>query len=207
MVFPAFPTPAYLPGTAYPERHAPEFVTARYVSLSGKRTEAPKSPFPRWNWSIPFAALRSGDYGNGTYQELETLVGFFNARKADGQCFAYQDPEDHTATDQPFGLGDGTTTIFQLYRAFGGFTEPVYVPDITDVQLDAVVVNPSSYTVGDTGAITFDVAPGNGEQLTWNGEFSFLCRFDADTLDLQRFMKGLSQTGDALKFSSELAVV
>lgn len=208
MAFPEFPSTSQLPGTAYPSRHAPRFNNSRWESVSGKRTISPKNIFPRWSWTIPFSALRSAAYANGSgaYQELETLVGFFNLRQADGQCFSYEDPEDHTATNQGFGTGDGATTTFQLYRAFGGFSEPVYVADVTQIQKDAVTVDPGDYTVGDTGIVTFAVAPANGVALTWTGTFSFLCRFDDDSLDLERFMQGLSHTGDPISFSSEIAL-
>lgn len=209
MPFPSFPDSATLLGTSYPQRHSPGFETARWTALSGKRTIAPKSTFPRWSWAVPFSFLRSRAYANnsGAYQELETLVGFFNARSSDGQCFVYRDPEDNSATAQGFGAGDGDTTEFQLYRTFGGFTEPVYAPlDVTSISAGGVVVDPSDYTVGDTGRVTFTVAPADGDALTWTGEFGWLCRFDTDVLALERFLQGLSRTGDALTFSAELGL-
>lgn len=197
-----------LPGLGFPIKHAPQFTTARYEALSGKRTTAPKQTYPRWTWELPYNFLRSAYYGSttgaGAYAELETLVAFFNARSADGMVFAYEDQEDNTAVDQPFGSGDGATTTFQLYRAYGGFTEPVYSAVPTEVKVAGVALDPADYAVGETGIVTFDVAPAGAAALVWSGAFSFLCRFNDDTLDLQRVMQGLSE--GSLKFSSELGL-
>lgn len=193
-----------LPGLGYPIRRQPELISARYTALSGKRTVTPKATFPRWRWELPYSFLRSAAYGSAAaFSELETLVGFFNSRSADGAVFKYVDAEDNTATAQQFGTGDGATTQFQLYRAYGGFTEPVYAPTVTQITEAGVEVPDTDYTVGDTGIVTFDVAPANAAALLWTGTFAFLCRFDEDTIDLQRVLKGLSE-GPSVRFSSEL---
>lgn len=196
-----FPT---LPGLGYPIRRAPELLSARYSAMSGKRTITPKSTFPRWRWELPYAFLRSAAYGaSATFSELETLVAFFNSRSADGAVFKYVDAEDKTATAQNFGTGDGATTQFQLYRAYGGFIEPVYAPTVTQITVAGVPLVGADYAVGDTGIVTFDVAPANAAALAWTGTFAWLCRFDENTLDLQRVLKGLSE-GPSVRFSSEL---
>lgn len=196
-----------LPGLGFPVKRKPEWQSVRFEALSGRRTIAPKQAFPRWRWELPYAVLRSAAFVTSpVYDELEELVAFFNARSADGMVFSYTDQEDNTATAQGFGTGDGASTEFQLYRAYGGFSEPIYSAVVTDLKVAGVTLPGTDYAVGETGLVTFDVAPANGAALTWTGTFAFLCRFDDDTLDLQRFLTGVSSASTPVRFSSELAL-
>lgn len=191
-----------LPGVGYPSRRSPQFNIVRYEAIGGKRTIAPKFLYPRWRWQLTFNILRSRQYGSGIYQELEQLAGFFNARSADGLGWGYTDPDDYEVTDQSFGQGDGVTTAFQLYRSFGGFSEPIYAPAPTEVKVAGIATG--AYTLGATGVLTFAVAPAAAASLTWTGTYEFVCRFDDDSFDIENFVKGGSSS--ALRFSSELAL-
>lgn len=196
-----------LPGITWPVKRSADWITARYEALGGARTVNPMRSVPRWRWQLSYEFLRNALYSDAnadTYSELQTLYGFWNARSADGMVFAYTDDADNTATDEPFGQGDGATTQFQLYRALGGFAEPVYAPTVTGI---TVAGSPAgSYTVGDTGVVTFASAPASAADLAWTGTFAFLCRFDADSIDLQEFMSGISESNTALSFSSEIGL-
>lgn len=196
-----FPT---LAGVSFPIRRSPNFTTLRYEALSGKRVYAPKQAFPRWRWELPFSFLRAAAYSAAAYDEFEQLVGFYNLRSADGAMFKYLDRADYAATAEPFGTGDGTSTAFQLYRAMGGFTEPVYSASVTNISVNGVTESPGNYTVSDKGVVTFTAAPTNGHALTWSGTFYWLCRFDDDSLPLQEDLRGLWKASKSLSFSSEL---
>ncbi len=197
-----FPT---IPGLLFPFKRTPNFTTIRYESLSGKRIYAPKQAFPRWRWELPINFLRAAAYGSAAaFSEYETLVGFFNKRSADGAMFKYLDRADNAVTAQNFGTGDGATLAFQLYRSYGGFTEPVYSATATNISVDGVTVDPANYTVSSKGVVTFAVAPANLKALTWTGTFYWLCRFDDDSLTFQEDLKGLWKTSKSLSFSSEL---
>lgn len=199
---PVFPT---LSGNGFPVKRSPTWLTVRHEATSQKRTYTPKQAFPRWRWKLPYSYLRSAYFGSGAlYSELETLVAFFNSRSADGAIFSYADAEQNTAASAPFGTGDATTTAFQLYAAYGGFTEPVYAP--TPVNINVNGVPTALYTLNSTGVVTFNVAPPQGAALSWDGTYSFLCRFDDDSLDLERIMRGLHQTGSDLSFSNEMSL-
>lgn len=174
--------------------------------MSGKRSILPLRTTPRYSWEISYEFLRSALWNDGvaTYTELEQLVGFYLAVLTAGNVFGYTDPEDHSATAQGFGSGDGTTTQFQLVRARGGFAEPVYLATVTSLTVGGVAkVQGVDFTVGTTGIVTFTVAPGAGQALVWNGTFQWLCRFDDDTVDLSQFMSGLTEA-KSVKFSSEI---
>lgn len=201
MAVPVFPT---LSGNGFPVVRSPNWQTVRHEATSQKRTYTPKQAYPRWKWQIPYSYLRSAKFGTGAlFAELETLIGFFNARSADGAVFAYTDKEDNAVTGAPFGLGDGVTTQFQLYRAYGGFTEPVYNPAPSTVYVAGVG---TGYTLSSTGVVTFAAPPAGGAALTWDGTFSFLCRFDDDSLDLNRVAAGYHQTKNPVSFSNEMSL-
>lgn len=200
MAISAFPT---IKGLGYPQKRTPSFVSDRHEAMSNKRTIVPQTTIPRWTWELPFNFLRAAAFdGRVTYAEFETLVAFFNARQVDGMVFRYTDPDDKATANIGFGVGDGVTTKFQLYRSIAGFSEPVYDPTITEVQVAGVPT--AAYVLGSLGVVTFNVAPAAAAALTWTGTFNWLCRFNDDKFDFQRVMRGLYEAPDALRFSNEI---
>jgi hypothetical protein len=78
--------------------------------------------FVRYSYELSYAFLRSA----ASYAELQNLVGFYNLVGGPFDTFLFTDPDDNAATNTQFALGDGTTRVFQLVRAYGGFSEAVY---------------------------------------------------------------------------------
>lgn len=76
---------------------------------------------PRYQYGVPYEWLRT----RASSPDLQTLVGFYLSVGGPFDSWLYLDPDDNTATAQPFGVGDGTTTQWQLVRSFGGFAEPI----------------------------------------------------------------------------------
>jgi hypothetical protein len=109
-----------LPGLTWGTTKTPEWKTIVQESVSGKELAASLMTYPRWTYTLSYEFLRSG-----AQTELQTLVGFFNARRGKFDDFLYTDPDDNAVTSQQFGTGDGTSTVFALVRTYGGFTEPV----------------------------------------------------------------------------------
>ena len=199
--FPSFPT---YPGITWPVKRTPSGSTIRQIAVAGKRVLLPQMVTPRWTWELSYEFLRSALWGNNSFAEIEGLTAFYLAQMMGGTCFAYTDDEDNAVTAQGFGAGDGTTTQFQLVRARGGFVEPVLLPTITGLTVGGVAkTSPTDYTLGDKGIVTFTSAPAALAALQWTGTFAWLCRFDEDSLDLSRFMSGLSEAR-SVKFSSEI---
>ena len=91
---------------------------------------------------------------------------------------------------------------FQIVRTFGGFTEPVYLPTITQITIAGTPT--VAYTVSASGVVTFATAPANGAQLAWTGTFAWLCRFDDDALSASQIMSGLYEV-KSIKFSNEIS--
>lgn len=175
-----------LPGLAWNIQRTPIWSTNRKQSVSGRRFAAANMSYPLRKYRLSFEVLR----GAGGYSELQTLVGFFNARGGRFDTFLFNDPLDNTVSAQTFGTGDGSTRTFQLVRAFGGFVEPVYaVNNLAALYVaGAAKANGADYTVSASGLITFAAAPSNGAVLSWDGTFYQRCEFMQDTADFNEFM-------------------
>jgi len=182
-VFPA------LPGLAWSVKKTPTWQTRTQTSVSGKETRLADWSYPRWKWSLTYDILRD----NPTYDELHTLAGFYLQRQGSFDSFLYQDPDDNSVTSQDIGAGDGSTTVFQLVRSFGGFSEPVLAPNV--ISLVTVAGTPTTaYTVDPTtGLLTFTSAPASGAALQASFSYYFRCRFVDDSYDFEQFMLNLWQ--------------
>jgi uncharacterized protein (TIGR02217 family) len=190
MTIPVFPT---LTGLEWPLVRSPIWKTIRQESTSGAEVRIGTYTYPRWKWSASVSILQSAV----SIADFQTLVGFINSRNAGVLPFNYTDPADNSVVSQSFGTGDGTTTQFQLVRAFGGFVEPVFSlngsPSIyVNGTLKTVTTD---YILGGTGIITFSSAPAANAALTWTGSYYWLCRFDEDTHDFSAFSVNLQNTG------------
>lgn len=101
-------------------------------------------------------------------------------------AFRFRDELDYQADQEVFGIGDGTTEVFQLSKTslIDGiqYTREVYAPD------DPVVITSDNVLVtGVTidyrrGTVTFAVPPTPGKVLRWTGDFSVWVRFTQDFL-------------------------
>lgn len=99
--------------------------------------------------------------------------------------FKFEDPADHEAEDEIFGVGDGLTTVFQLRKistaGAESYEREVYLPraGATFTANGVPVVPAYSQT---TGQVTFAPAPTAGHVLRWTGEFDLKVRFQNDSL-------------------------
>ena len=192
---PVFPS---LPGITYPVKRSPNWSAVKNDALSGKKTRFSLFSYPTYSYEVPFSFLRS----DASNLEWQTLMGFINSLNGPVQLFGFIDPDDHTVSNQNFGVGDGATTgPFQLVRAMGGFTEPVFL--LNGAPTIKIAGTPTAaFTVDGYGAVTFNSAPANGAALTWTGSYYIPCRLDEDSTDVSKFLTTIWEL-KALKFSSE----
>jgi len=170
-----------LPGLEWKNRKSPEWNTGIQRAASRRELRATFMSAPIYNFSLSYEFLREG-----VEAEVETLIGFFNARKGRFDSFLFEDPLDHVVSGQLFGAGDGTTTKFQLVRSFGGNTEPVMNLNGTPfIKKAGVSITPASIV---NGLVTFSTAPAAGAALTWSGAYYYRCRFAEDTADFENFL-------------------
>jgi len=188
-----------LPGVAFPLPRRPIWDTNKADAVSGKRIRSANRTYPTYSFELSFAGdgfLRSG----AAYLEMQQLAGFFNSMAGGVGLFRYLDPNDNVVTQNVFGTGDGSSMAFQLARTFGGFTEPIFCPSISQVRINGVAT--TGYTVDNYGKITFGAPIGAGAQVDWTGFFYFPCRFDDDSVEFSNIMLNLYEL-KSLKFSSE----
>jgi len=188
-----FPT---LAGLGWSVTRREMWSTRTQTAISGKETRVADWSYPRHQWTLTYDFLRQGNLSGATYAEFASLAGFFNLRQGSFDTFLYADPDDSSVTSQGIGIGDGTTTNFQLVRAFGGFVEPILAPNGgSRIALNGVTQS-GGYTVSAWGAtspgmIVFTAAPGPGVSISADFSFYFPCRFTADQLDFEKFMAAL----------------
>jgi uncharacterized protein (TIGR02217 family) len=138
-------------------------------------------------------------YGIRRTDDLAAVVAFFEARNGSLYGFRWKDWGDYksclpsavpAATDQTIVTGDGTTTAFQLVKAYSSgaqtwsrsITKPV--AGTVTVALDGGA-QASGWSVDTTtGQITFTTAPASGVIISAGFEFDVPVRFDTDQLDV-----------------------
>lgn len=176
-----------LPGLTYNVVKRPTFSTRVQQATSGAELRAAFWTLPIWHYQLAYEFLRTGD----TYTELQTLLGFFLARQGQFDSFLFDDPDDDTVTQMPFGTGNGSLTSWQIYRTWGGFSEPVYNFNGTPQIYVGGVLQSSGYTLTSSGLLTFTTAPANGATIAWSGRYYWPVRFDVDALEASKFMATL----------------
>jgi len=206
-----FPT---LLGLGWSVQRKPMWSTQIQTNVSGKEARQARWTYPRYEWTLKFDFLRQ----TPTNQDLASLLGFFNARQGQFDSFLYQDAADYQAVAQQFGTGNGSQTIWQLVRTFGGFVEPVLAPKndgsllipgpVTVAGTPTVAYNVSSWgadgslNAGATqGQIRFNSAPANGAALIATFDFYWGCRFVDPEITFENFMHQL-WAADGVKFIS-----
>src|SRR5260370_22130324 len=126
-----FPT---LPGLAWSVTKTPTFQTRIQRAASGRELRALDYPCPLWQFALVYDFLR--DNPTAGYDELRTLVGFFMLCRGAFGAFLFQDPSDCQITGQQIGIGNASTSVFQLQRAIGatlpggGLFEPIVAPNV-----------------------------------------------------------------------------
>ncbi len=102
-----------------------------------------------------------------------------------------------------FATGDGATTSFPLWRSGTALSATTLtrleliqnVTLLTGIYSNGVAVPTADYTVTSLGAppqggawVTFTTAPASGVILSWAGNYSYLCRFGDDVLDMTELL-------------------
>lgn len=127
-----------LPGLDFGVTRSPRWKTQIKTTPSDREYRATDIVSPRYAYGLKYEFLRS----RAAFQELQTLVGFFNARRGSFDNFLFRDPDDNAASGQQFAIADGVTTSWQLVRDFGGFLEaPDRLAEMPRVSVDGALAN------------------------------------------------------------------
>jgi uncharacterized protein (TIGR02217 family) len=168
---------------------SPNFSTNIVTSASGHEAR-------NANWAQARLRFDAGPGVRGD-AELETLIGFFRARRGPAVAFRFRDPYDHSsngmtgapaATDQAIGPGDGIVDRFELAKTYGtGEQRRVTRPVAGSVR---VAVNgtelSSGWTLQPLGVIQFTAAPTAGALVTAGYVFDVPVRFAEDRVEVNR---------------------
>lgn len=181
-----------LTGITYPQDRTPIWDTIIQPNVSGKETRLATQTYPRYQWDLSFSALRQGTVGQTNYTELDTLLGFFNARQGSFDSFLFTDPKYNSISGQLIGTGDGVTSVFQLVQNQNGFVEPVLAPNSVQYVYNNGV-DGGGWVVGlwgtsSAGQIIYTGAvPTSGNAITASFSYYWPCRFVDDKVPFSQF--------------------
>ena len=156
---------------------------------SGRESRNARWTSARRQWQLGGLKLRT--------DQAQELSAFFEARGGRVFGFRFRDPVDWmscapsggiAAADQALGIGDGTTTSFQLTKHYSSgeasfarvIAKPVDGSVVVAVDGEAASGFDVDWT---TGVVTFEAAPAEGAVLTAGFEFDVPARFDADKIE------------------------
>jgi len=151
-------------------------------------TRKAKSNFPTRDISIRYEAIDDSD--------IATLYQFYIARKGSYEAFNFFYPESTSYSSEYVGIGDGSTTEFNL---------PSKLATSYTVYIDSA--STTAYTFSSRGGadgadkITFTTAPNDGSVITFSftGYLKVHCRFNDDNMSYSNFSYQLFNTGLKLK--------
>lgn len=184
----------YMPSQiqSYPIYSSPRFSTDLVVVDSGREQANQRWEHPLHRYTIPEAVR--------TMDGLNALRSHWLIMRGPGHMFPFRDPLDFasaplenpatiptiSATDQQIGVGNGLQVEFQITKTYTSGAEEyerqIYLPIVSSV-LVAVDGTPtgSGWSVDrQTGVITFDAAPDDGDVITCGYLFDVSVRFEAD---------------------------
>lgn len=152
----------------------------------------------RGEWDVGYGVLLKFNE-TGNLLDLNDLRDFFYARQGRAFSFRFKDwldfeigtPGDPVNDNQSIGTGDGSTTVFQIFKRYVSGSQ-TYDKSINKVVSNTLTVFVNAvqqtegvdYTVNlNTGQITFTSAPGNGLNVSVACEYDNHVRFDTDKFD------------------------
>jgi uncharacterized protein (TIGR02217 family) len=168
---------------------APAFSTNVVTSASGNE-------FRNANWQQARLRFDAGPGVRGD-AEVETLLGFFRARRGAAVGFRFRDPYDFssngmsgtpTAVDQIIGTGDSKNMRFELKKSYdGGEDRRITRPVAGSVRIAVGGVEQSSgWTLEAMGRIVFAIPPAAGAAVTAGFIFDVPVRFADDRIEVNR---------------------
>lgn len=181
-------TPRFPENIAFNAQGGPGYLTTVSGLQSGFEQRNSLWQFGRMSWDVGHVVKSLTEYG--------PLIGFFRSVKGKAHGFRFKDFSDFTDAMPPgsgasgvlglSGLGDGTTTVFQIVKNYpnGALTDQRLIrKPISGTCAFFDNASPVSPTVDyTTGLVTFGSAPITGHALTWTGQFDVPVRFDTDDM-------------------------
>lgn len=174
----AFHEVQFPPDISYGVTGGPEYSTDVVITGSGFEQR-------NINWSQARCKYQAA-HGVKNENQMKRLLAFFRARRGKAYGFRFKDWLDYTGTGEIIGVGDGTTTAFQLIKTYtddAGYTEvrKIRKPVEGTVKVYVDSVRQTALSVNaTTGIMTFTVAPAQNAVIKADYEFDVPVRFDTD---------------------------
>lgn len=186
-----------LPGLSAERSAAVAFSTRVQRAVSGRRAAMGERLYPVWTFTLRYNFLRSSP----SLAELQTLRGFFRARRGALDPFYFRDETHNAVAAQAVGIGAPGLRTFPLVYLEGGTIDRVGAVDASVAAPVALVAgSPVTATFGrDTLTLAADAA--TGATVAWTGAFYYHVAFADDTLDFKRFLHQL-HTVDGVKLET-----
>lgn len=181
------------------------------VSGFERRNSLWSQPLRAWDGSTGISRIKKLRGEAAARDALADLKAFHYVMDGPTTAFLMMDPDDYTSApdglseplpdDALLGIGDGTTTTFQLRRptTYEGNTRlrPIRFPRVGSVRvMVGGVERTSGFTVNaETGALTFASAPASGAEVRAGFEFLVPARFREEHLssELTDYLQGQAE--------------
>ena len=173
-------------------RGGPERMTDIVTLASGREERNQRWAQSRRRYNAGYGVKSRGD--------MHAVLAFFEERRGRFHAFLWRDGLDHssnggdgtpTALDQTIGVGDGSTTVFQLRKTYGASFDPYVRPiskpvdGTTKLAVDGVELTSGFVVDPLTGLVTLTEAPAADAEVTAGFLFDVPVRFDIDRLDIE----------------------
>jgi len=163
---------------AYGWQVEPSFETLIKQLQSGYERRRSKRTKVQHRYTLPFQNIPD--------EAFRRLKALFLVARGSAESFLVDDPSDNSASVEPFGVGDGAETDFDLIiqSSFGSgsYTREILYPVNPIFYVDGL---PATATFNGTSKkVEFSVAPDVGSVLTWSGQFLVPVRFASDTFPM-----------------------
>lgn len=205
-----FTYPRSLPGLAYSKVRRPKHNVSVQTHQSGGEVRMSYWSEPLWEWDLTYEVLRDGFRMGRAWDELLQIEGLFLASTGNLTGFQFYDDDDHRVFRTLVGASDGTTTTFTLKRYRGSYAggplglEAIGLLDLSqpfNLYFNTLpgVIDPNDPVYGYTlntstpknQQLVFNNPPPNGHTFVADFSYFFYARFQADSLDLEKFMHQL----------------
>lgn len=194
----AFLEERFPPEISYGSKGGPEFNTSVFEAASGYEQRNKNWQYARCRYDV--------SHGIKSKADMNEILDFFYVVGGRATGFRFKDWGDYQLDQEQIGVGDGSTTQFQIIKTYSvgsesyerilrkivePFTPPSYPSAgwddpavVFQVRVNNVLVT-SGYTINyNTGIITFTTPPTTGHTIKVTCEFDVPVRFDTDHMDI-----------------------
>lgn len=187
-----FPTYRLPPEVETGAQGGPQFATIVQEAISGQEQRIQIWSKCRARYDVSYSVLDAED-PLGAYAAVRALFYRCLGRL---RPFRFRDPNDNVVSNEEFGEGDGSRTVWQLGKYYdpglilenipdltGRYFREIYLlqgtPTITVNNVTKTVV--MDYNISSTAEITFTSPPTNTHKLRWSVDhFDLVVRWDID---------------------------